>query len=371
MRAIPLALTLFYFLAPQEPPDLDKQVDQLVGQLKALWPDADRDAFLGRPAMSKLMALGPKAFPRLKKHFLETKDWRLKASVGYLAILMGRHDGEVRVRWAELNKDPDVLVRMTMVSLEDQFPPLGASCWVREMPVLSQEESVIFGRIKLSASLHWMSNEDLKSLAANALGVLKEGKPLVDPPQLVSMGMSGPDPDPKRLRSSGVRQLTPKAMMAELLLMRISTTSIDHEAMKLVMEAAEADDGSDPPRLGRLLGMACSALWHSGGCKRDRPHGCAPALEYRRRLFALGEKWAWKVTDPNAQYGVLSVLNAADLWKAYDLRERLSKEHPDEQVRELAASDLNWYWNYMYDRKYTREQEAEDDRKFEEALKQR
>jgi hypothetical protein len=363
MRTVPLALALIYFLAPQEPPDLDKQVDQLVGQLKALWPDADRDAFLGRPSMSKLMSLGPKAFPRLKKHFLETKDWRLKASVGYLAVLLGRNDGDVAKRWRELCKDPDIIVRMVMVSLTDQFPH---GCIV-QMPVMTPEEKAVFDRINLPSSLHWMSEEDLKSLAVNALAVLKEGKLLVDPPQVDSIGMSGPDPNPKRLRSSGVRQLTAKASMAQLCLGRAMEASKTHEVVVLIMEAAESDDGSDPVRLGYRLRMAATALWHPRCCESEK---CPEAPVYKRRIFALCEKWAWKVTDPNAQYGVLSALGSIGLWKSYDLRERLSKEHPDEQVREFAGNDLIAAWNRMYDRKYTREQEAEDDRKLE-AEKQR
>jgi hypothetical protein len=276
---------------------------------------------------------------------------------------LGRNDGDVAKRWKELCKDPDIIVRMVMVSLTDQFPH---GCIV-QMPVMTPEEKAVFDRIDLPSSLHWMSEEDLKSLAVNALGVLKEGKLLVDPPQLDTVGMSGLDPNPKRLRSSGARLMIPKARQAQSCLIRIYDTSGAHEAIKLVIETAEADDGSDGPRLGHLFRMASLAFSHRGSCE---PGNCPQGPEYKRRLFALCEKWAWKVTDPNAQYGVLSALRSMGLWKSYDLRERLSKEHPDEQVREFAGNDLIAAWNRMYDRKYTREQEAEDDRKLE-AEKQR
>ncbi len=369
MRSLPL---FFLLWVPQEtPPDLDKQVDELVEQLKTLSPDADRGAFLRPPALSKLMALGPQAFPRLKHHFLEQQDWRLKASVGYLAVLHGRADPQVEARWRALCKDSDLFVRMSMISLSDQFAK--GFCGLVVMPVLSPEEIAVFDKIDLSSPhLSWMSNKDLKSLAAQALAILKEGKPLVDPPQLDGIGYSGPDPDPKRLRSSGVRLLTPMTRMAQLSLLRVLNTSTAHDAMRLIMGGAEADDGSDPPRLGCMLRMASSAIWHDGGCKRpDGTRDCPLFPEYRRRLFALCEKWAWKVTDPNAQYGLLWALDATWLWKAYDLRERLSKTHPDQQVRELAGSDLNRLWNSKYDRGYTREQEAVEDRQVEEAMKRR
>jgi hypothetical protein len=364
MRAI-LSPLLLLLLAPQEKPDIEKQVDELVEQLKTLAPDADRSQFLGRPAMSKLMSLGPQAFPRLKHHFLEQQDWRLKASIGYLAVLHGRRDSEVRARWSALCKDPDILVRMVMISLSSEFAT--GFCGLVVIPAMTPEEKGDFDRIKLSTSLHWMSEEDLKSLAINALAIVKRGKLLVDPPQLDDHVTSvRPDMNPKRLRSSGVRLMTPMTSMAQLSLLRVLDTSTAHEAMRLVYDVAEADDGSDGPRLGILFQMASLALVHSGDCARPcLTRDCPLFPEYRRRLHALCEKWAWKTTDCNAQYGVLRALNYIGMWKSYDLRERLSKEHPDEQVRELAGSNLARLWNSRYDRGYTREQEAEEDRRLE------
>jgi len=126
----------------------------------------------------------------------------------------------------------------------------------------------------------------------------------------------------------------------------------------LVLQAVEADDGTDSSRLGLLLRLASEATWHR---HPDYEHKCELAPVNRRRLFAVCEQWAWRVSDPNAQYGVLWALDAVGMWKSYDLKERLSKEHLDEQVRELAGSELNRYYNNLLERGPTREMEKEED----------
>src|SRR5262245_6130672 len=225
-------------LAAQEKPSLDKQVDDLVELLKDLSPDATREQFLGRPALSKLMALGPQAFPRLKHHFLEQQDWRLQASVGYLAVLHGRSDPQVIARCSALRKDPSLFVRMLMISISRDS--VGGSCGVSVMPAMTSEEKAVYERLNLSHfDLSWMSIKDLESLTTQSLAIVTAGKLLVDPPQLNMLGGGQPDPNPKRLRSSGVRLLTPIARDAEHSLFQVLKTCMAHKASQLILDAAE------------------------------------------------------------------------------------------------------------------------------------
>ncbi|HZL72987.1 MAG TPA: hypothetical protein VFC86_11030 [Planctomycetota bacterium] len=346
---------------PQELSEVDKRVDELIERLKEHSVEATAAGFLKRPEMSRLMGLGPAAFPRLKHHFLTSEDVRIQASAGFLSILHAPDsDPEFVTRCKNLAGGTDVLVRAVMKPLVAEMK---ATC-VLEMPDLSPEEKKIFDQIGFHRGVSWMAVEDLKTLVANGQSILKRGKVLVDPPVLDGAGMMGLDPNPKRLRSSGVRKLTPIARMAELSVGRALDSSKGHEVHDLVLQAVEADDGTDPARLGLLLRLGRRAVWHRNA---ESEHKCELFSANQRRLFALCERWAWKVTDPNAQYGVFSALDSIGLWKSYDLREKLSKDHPDEQVRELAGSNLNQIFNNLYDKGHTREMEKEEDERLKKA----
>ena len=142
-------------------------------------------------------------------------------------------------------------------------------------------------------------------------------------------------------------------------------SSKGHDVHAMVLEGVESDDGTDAPRLGRLLRLASSATFHRHA---NHDQACDLQAANRRRLFAVAERWAWKVTDPNAQYGVQWALDAVGLWKSYDLRERLSREHFDEQVREFAGAYLNNYFDGLNEKGWTREKEKEEDERLKKPV---
>ena len=331
----------------QEP---NATVQVWVEELKSLSPDASLSEFLNRPAMSRLMALGPAGYPALKDAFLNESHWAVKASAAYLVTTMVRNsDAEVTARLRALIDDNNVFVRATSVTLYRAVVSGAAFDEVLARP----DVGAIADRLPLTPSLDWMSPADLSQLAQNALSVIEKGKPFLDPPTWeTSIGRTS-DRSVSRIRSAGLRVVTLENEIAERVFHRISDSltlkAIDvHKTVDLLMSSLESETGSDQERLGRKLRIAEIVLGHQHPECRDGK--CKDYSAFRERLYAACEKWALAVTDANALHAIESALTSIiGLEKAKALLENLKQNHPNPEMRDLVREHLEHYAERLSD----------------------
>src|SRR5262245_18662736 len=141
----------------QELSDTDKRVDELIEKLKERSIQAAAEGFLKQPELSKLMALGPAAYPRLKHQFLTSDDARVQASAGFLTVLHAQSsDSDLLKRCQALSGAEHALVRAVVKS---RAAEIQATC-VLGIPDFDLEEKRVFDRIGVHIGVGWMTVED-------------------------------------------------------------------------------------------------------------------------------------------------------------------------------------------------------------------
>ena len=314
--------------------DYSAEVQPLIQELRNLPPELTFDAFYCRRAMSKLAGMGRRAFPTLKETFLRDEDWTLKLSAGYLVFLMdGLEDSEVVTRFSALATDSHPAVRSMALSILE-FRPTGQMCGSPGLQ-MPPEETAIANRLSpIYPWITWMSDVDVLARAAESFTIIQRGQPYLEPAiwksgiQILEDRFESPMHAPDRL-------LTRDQDMAERFLHQVFRCFCPDKIRPQVLDRLEADDGSQPERLGRWFSLAGAALSHP-----DLGTDCRQFMQdFSSRLLACCLRWAWKTSDVMALSVIVSML-ASGPEEARTTLADMKDRHPNLEVRYLAERRL-------------------------------
>jgi hypothetical protein len=271
-----------------------------------------------------LLALVDRAIPVLERA-AHSSSWSIRASA--IHILGANHfetSGVLKEGLGQYLEDPHPVVRAVAAM------SMGAS--TPAMEILSRPEEASFSQqcyLPIFAHQDWLPEPYYTQRLDRFLELLDSPAPLIEPVELLQMA--------DRARLNPLVQVGQSGLLQEL-----QGTSHGHEVSDKLLKKILSVGTAEEDRLGVLLSAAYCIVEHHDASHPETGE-CSEEARYTDALCSVVENRLWSSKQDLLLHSALFVLNAmasAGYERASKLLERISREHPDERVRESAEWDL-------------------------------